>query len=95
MWYAERRASAIARTPPVDATMDMKAERQAITADSVVQEVVEQHPQTIPVFARHGLGCVGCYISPYHTLADSAREYAAELEPLLGELNQATGQGQS
>ena len=63
-----------------------------ITADCLVQEVVERHPQAIPVFARHGLQCAGCYISPYHTIADSAREYALCLERLLDDLNQAVGQ---
>jgi hybrid cluster-associated redox disulfide protein len=61
---------------------------QGITADCLVQEVVEYHPQTIVVFARHGLQCVGCYISPFHTIADSAREYAMALDSLLLDLNQ-------
>jgi hybrid cluster-associated redox disulfide protein len=69
--------------------MNVTRAPEAIQADSVVQEIVEQHPQTIRVFARHGLGCVGCYISPYHTIADSAREYAVKLEPLLSDLNRA------
>jgi hybrid cluster-associated redox disulfide protein len=60
-----------------------------ITADSLVQEVIERHPQTILVFVRHRLQCVGCDISPFHTIADSAREHAVTIEPLLGELNQA------
>lgn len=62
---------------------------QPITAECLVEEIVERHPQTIVVFARHGLQCVGCYISPFHTVADSAREYAMALEPLLLDLNQA------
>jgi len=60
-----------------------------ITADCLVQDVVELHPQTILIFARHGLQCVGCYISPFHTIADSAREYTMALESLLNDLNQA------
>lgn len=60
-----------------------------IKANSFVQQVVEQYPQTIPVFARHGLQCVGCYISPFHTITDTAREYALSLEPLLADLNRA------
>ena len=60
-----------------------------ITAECLVQDVIERHPQTIAVFAQHGLQCVGCYISPYHTLTDTAREYAMSLEPLLGDLNRA------
>jgi hybrid cluster-associated redox disulfide protein len=60
-----------------------------ITDDSLVQDVVERYPQTIPIFNRHGLQCVGCYISPFHTIADTAREYALAIEPLLTDLNQA------
>ena len=60
----------------------------SITAESLVQDVVEQYPHTVLVFARHGLQCVGCYISPFHTVADSAREYAMALELLLADLNQ-------
>ena len=62
---------------------------ECITADCLVQDVVVRHPQTIIIFSQHGLRCVGCYISPFHTIADSAREYAMALEPLLGDLNRA------
>jgi hybrid cluster-associated redox disulfide protein len=53
--------------------------------------VVELHPQVIPVFVRHGLQCPGCYIAPYHTIADTAREYGLGLGRLLGDLNSAIG----
>jgi hybrid cluster-associated redox disulfide protein len=69
--------------------MSFAQSARGITADTLVQDVVERHPQTIPIFARHGLQCVGCYISPFHTIADSAREYAMALDALLGDLNQA------
>ena len=62
-----------------------------ITADSLVKEVVESHPQTISVFSKHGLNCVGCYIAPFHTITDTAREYALQMELLLSELNDAVG----
>ena len=68
--------------------MNVSSKLMPITADCLVQDVVEHHPQTILIFARHGLQCVGCYISPFHTIADSAREYTMALEPLLQELNQ-------
>lgn len=62
---------------------------EPITASSLVQEVVEHYPQTIAVLNRHGLHCVGCYISPFHTIADSAGQYAVAVEPLLDDLNRA------
>lgn len=60
-----------------------------ISAESLVQEVVVHYPETVLVFVRHGLQCVGCDISPFHTIADSAREHAVALEPLLSALNTA------
>jgi hybrid cluster-associated redox disulfide protein len=65
---------------------ETRLERE-IGADHLVQAIVEDHPQVVLIFARHGLQCAGCYISPYHTIADSAREYGIPLEPLLEDLN--------
>ena len=72
--------------------MELLDNQQTISADNLVEEVMRHHPGTVLVFVRHGMHCVGCAISPYHTVADSAREHAVALEPLLGALNHvATG----
>jgi len=67
--------------------MDETRLKQEIGAGHLVQEIVEEHPQTVLIFVRHGLQCAGCYISPYHTIADSAQAYGIPLEPLLRDLN--------
>ena len=69
--------------------MNVISTPESITADCIVQGVIERHPQTIAIFARYGMQCAGCYISPFHTIADCAREHALTLEPLLENLNQA------
>ena len=69
--------------------MNVTQVRETITADCIAEVVIERHPQIIPIFARHGMQCVGCYISPFHTIADCAREHAMPLESLLDDLNQA------
>jgi hybrid cluster-associated redox disulfide protein len=66
---------------------------ETIRADSLVQDIVSNHPQTIVVFGRKGMQCVGCYMSPFHTVADTAREYSMALEPLLADLNGAVDAG--
>jgi hybrid cluster-associated redox disulfide protein len=58
-----------------------------ITADTLVCDIVAAFPQTVLVFVRHGLHCPGCYIAPFHTLADTAREYEIAVAPLLRDLN--------
>jgi hybrid cluster-associated redox disulfide protein len=60
-----------------------------ITADTLLTDMIEQYPETIQVFLQQRLYCVGCVISPFHTVADSAREHGLELRALLGDLNRA------
>jgi hybrid cluster-associated redox disulfide protein len=62
---------------------------RCFTADSLVGDVVAGRPQTVLVFVRYGLHCPGCYIAPFHTLTDTAREYRIPVALLLRELNQA------
>ena len=61
---------------------------QRITAEMGIDEVVTKYPQTIKVFFHHGMKCTGCYISGFHTIAESAKRYAVELESLLKDLNE-------
>lgn len=32
-------------------------------------------PQTVQVFLRHGMHCVGCRVGPFHTIEDACMEY--------------------
>jgi hybrid cluster-associated redox disulfide protein len=73
----------------MESSMDIRQMKDSISADCIVQGVIDRYPQTITVFARHGLQCVGCYIAPFHTIADSAREHTVPLEILIADLNRA------
>ena len=43
-------------------------------------------PETIGVFLRHKMLCVGCLVAPFHTLVDACAEYGLEIEALNAEL---------
>jgi hybrid cluster-associated redox disulfide protein len=60
-----------------------------LESDLLVAEVMTRWPQTIPVFIRHRLACVGCAIAPFETLAEVAAIYSLDLDHLLDELEQA------
>ncbi|MGB5560455.1 MAG: DUF1858 domain-containing protein [Paracoccaceae bacterium] len=40
-----------------------------------LRELFEGWPDTVGVFMRHGMLCVGCYITPFHTVTDACDEY--------------------
>jgi len=53
-----------------------------------VAEVLDRWPQTIPVFFRHRMACVGCAMASFETLADVAAVYGLHLGRFLSELQQ-------
>jgi hybrid cluster-associated redox disulfide protein len=62
---------------------------ELISREMIVEHVARRHPETIKVFVRYSLHCVGCAISPFHTIDQVASENLLDLERLLADLNQA------
>lgn len=79
----------------VNGSRRVTSNSEEITAESLIHQIIERYPQTVEVFVQHRLQCAGCCISPFHTIADSARECAVSIEPLLRDLNQALPAGTS
>ena len=50
-------------------------------------------PETIHVFLRHHMLCVGCVISPFHTVIEACREYGLDETAFRAELRQAVQAG--
>jgi hybrid cluster-associated redox disulfide protein len=59
-----------------------------LTANLTVAEVMDCWPETIPVFFRYRMACVGCSIAPFGTLAEVAAIYRLDLECFMYELRQ-------
>jgi hybrid cluster-associated redox disulfide protein len=59
-----------------------------LVADLTVAEVMDRWPQTVPVYFRYRMACVGCPIAPFETLAEVATIYGLDLSCFLNELEQ-------
>lgn len=59
--------------------------------DLPLSEMMSLWPQTITVFNRHKMLCVGCLISPFHTIVDACAEYGLKEEMFVAELMEAAG----
>ena len=62
-------------------------ERERLRALTVA-EVLGRWPQTIPVFLRHRMACVGCVMAPFETVAEVAFVYRLNLSSFLEELQE-------
>lgn len=54
--------------------------------DLSLDEMMTLWPQTISVFIRHRMLCVGCLISPFHTLTQACAEYHLDEDTFMQEL---------
>ena len=52
-------------------------------------DVMTFWPETISVFLRHRMICVGCLISPFHTIVDACQEYGLDEKDFVSELYEA------
>jgi len=58
-----------------------------ITKDMTIEQVVQQFPETVQVFSRYGVGCVGCSAAQYDDIEQGAVLHGLDAEQLVRELN--------
>jgi hybrid cluster-associated redox disulfide protein len=63
-----------------------------ITKEMPIGQVVQDYPQTVPVFLRHGLMCFGCAIAQYENVEQGAVAHGINVEALMKDLNAAVAQ---
>jgi hybrid cluster-associated redox disulfide protein len=66
----------------------MAEEKQTVNKDMTIGEVVKKYPQTVPVFFKHGLACVGCHVANWETVEQGAVSHGIQnLDDLIRDLN--------
>ena len=67
-----------------------------LTGDSLarlkIDDVLNRWPQTIAVFRKKHMSCVGCALAPYYTIDEAVTVYGQPLAPFLEELLSAINQ---
>ncbi len=58
-----------------------------ITKDNTIEEVVSQYPETMMVFMKHGLHCVGCHVSAFESIEEGAMAHGIDVDALVSDLN--------
>ena len=54
--------------------------------DLPLEALMRAWPETIPVFLRHKMLCVGCLVAPFHTVIDACAEYDLDVDAFYLEL---------
>ncbi len=62
---------------------------ETIDGSWIVQNLLDEYPDILPVFRDWKLDCLGCSMSTFCTLREVADDYQLDLEQLLQEIRQA------
>jgi len=58
-----------------------------INKNMSINEVVRKHPETISIFEKFGLGCVGCEAALFENIEQGAEVHGIDVETLITSLN--------
>ncbi|NLT95048.1 MAG: DUF1858 domain-containing protein [Clostridia bacterium] len=61
-----------------------------ITKDMSITEVVQKYPQTVEVFMKFGMGCLGCAAARFENIEQGALVHGIDVNSLIDALNKAT-----
>ena len=70
-------------------------EQQVISAEMTIGDVISKYPDTIPVFFRHGLGCVGYAVARFENIRQGAMAHGIDVDALMKDLNDTVVVAQS
>ena len=62
---------------------------EKINKDMTFAQVIETYPETMGVFAKHGLHCIGCAVGAFETLEQGCSAHGIDVIPLVDDLNKA------
>jgi hybrid cluster-associated redox disulfide protein len=54
-----------------------------------IQEVVMNYPETVSIFEKYGLGCVGCQAALFEDIEEGAEVHGVDVAALVVDLNKA------
>jgi hybrid cluster-associated redox disulfide protein len=69
------------------------AERTIITQEMSISDVVHHYPETIAVFMKHGLHCIGCAVAAFESIAEGAQAHGIDIDALMKDLNAVAMEG--
>ena len=57
------------------------------TKEMGIIEIVQNYPQALEVFAKYGLGCIGCAAARFENLEAGAKVHGVDPEQMVEEIN--------
>ena len=64
---------------------------EKVTKDMNILEIAQKHPESIEVFHRYGLGCIGCAAARFENLEAGAKVHGYNADDMVADINAIIG----
>lgn len=58
-----------------------------ITKEMGIMEIVQNYPETVEVFQRFGMGCIGCAAARFENLEAGAKVHGIDIDAMVDAMN--------
>ena len=58
-----------------------------VTKDMNIIEIVQKFPQSIEIFQKYGLGCIGCAAARFENLEAGAKVHGFDPDEMVADIN--------
>lgn len=63
-----------------------------ITKEMSIMDIVQNHPETIEVFQKFGMGCIGCAAAHFENLEAGAKVHGIDIDAMVNAMNDIIGE---
>ncbi len=63
-----------------------------VTKDMGILDIVQNYPETIAVFQKYGMGCIGCAAARFENLEAGAKVHGFNPDEMVDEINALLGE---
>jgi len=63
-----------------------------VTKEMSIIDIVQNYPESLEVFQRYGLGCIGCAAARFENLEAGARVHGFDPDEMVADINAVIGE---
>ena len=62
-----------------------------VTKEMGIMDIVQEHPESVAIFQKYGMGCLGCAAARFENLEAGARVHGFDVDAMVSEINELIG----
>lgn len=63
-----------------------------VSKEMSIIDIVQQHPESLEIFAKYGMGCIGCAAAKFENLEAGAKVHGFDPDAMVDEINALIGE---